>query len=120
MESSQKLNLMLIVLQISKDHLGKKSKFIPIVLQFVDVYIKSNFWPKSLIFLYYFCRLSSECRTTESITNSALCCIECFMGPSSYFLGLLGNRIIRHRNINLDQCKLSSHRHLLDIFYFFY
>ena len=51
--------------------------------------------------------------------------------PSSHCLGLLGNRTIRHRNIDMDQCKLKycavvcwvlcpSHRHLLNIFHFFY
>ena len=69
---------------------------------------------------FFFCLLSSECRTTESITNSAMLCIECFIGPSSHLLGLLGNRTIRHRNIDIDQCKLLSHWHLLKIFNFFY
>ena len=53
---------------------------------------------------------SSECRTTESITNFALWC-SVFLGPSSHFLRLLGNRTIRSRNIDMDLCKLLSHKH---------
>ena len=54
------------------------------------------------------------------VSNSALWCIECFIGPSSHFLGLLGNRTIRHRNIEMVQCKLLSHRYLLNMFHLFY
>ena len=67
-----------------------------------------------------FYRLSSECGVTESITNSALWCIECFIWPSSHFLGLLLSRTVRCRNIDTGQCKLLSHRHLLKMFHFFY
>ena len=110
-------SLILTVLKISKDHLVRMSwvKKVyhnsPTVHR--SVWVRSNFCKIVLIFLCYFCRLRSECRTTESITNSALWCIKCFIGPSSNFLGLLDNRNIRCRNINMDQWKLLSQRHII-------
>ena len=44
----------------------------------------------------------------------------CIAGQLSHFFGLLGNRTIKCRNTDMDQCTLLSHRHLLNIFHFFY
>ena len=55
---------------------------------------------------------------TESRTNSALQCIECFIGPPSYFLGLFDIRTVRCWDIDMDQCKVLSQTSTKNISFF--
>ena len=73
------------------------------------VWIRFSFCLKSWSFLCYFIKYHKLC-----------CRVLCFVGQSSHFFGLLDNRTIKCRNTDMDQCKLLSHRHLLNIFHFFY